>query len=104
VKKILSGRKVKGIYKAELIKNLDELPFPAIHLIDLNKYYFTHGPMKGKLPLTMISSRGCPYSYTSCSKQINQGNYRVRSSKNIVDEIGNFYDFWPVYIPEGFTY
>lgn len=92
VKKVLSGRRIKGIYKAELIKNLDDLPFPALHLVDLKNYYFPHGGMRGKLPLTMISSRGCPYSCTFCSKPINRGNYRVRSGKNIVDEMEKFYD------------
>jgi len=91
VKRILSGKSVKGLFKAELIKNLDDLPFPALHLIDLKNYFFPHGGMRGKLPLTMISSRGCPFSCTFCSKPINRGNYRVRSGKNIVDEMEKFH-------------
>lgn len=91
-KKVLAGGKISGLYKAELIKNLDDLPFPAIHLIDLKDYYFPHGGMRGKLPLTMISSRGCPFNCTFCSKPINRGNYRVRSGKNIVDEMEKYYD------------
>lgn len=94
VKKIFKGGKIHGIYKAEVIKNLDELPFPAWHLFDPKDYFSPHeGKKEGaKLPATMISSRGCPFNCTFCSKPINRARYRVRSGKNVVDEMEAVYD------------
>lgn len=93
-KKIFNGHKVSGIYNAEIIQNLDELPFPANHLIDQKNYFSPHQGQKkeAKLPATMISSRGCPYNCTFCSKPVNRARYRVRSGKNIVDEMELNYD------------
>lgn len=47
-----------------LIANLDELPFPARHLIDRGKYY---NPKLGLYPFTaVIASRNCPYRCIYC--------------------------------------
>lgn len=93
-KKIFKGEKVAGIYKAEIIQNLDDLPFPANHLFNPKNYFSPHeGKKEGaKLPATMISSRGCPYNCTFCSKPVNRARYRVRSGKNVVDEMEAIYD------------
>lgn len=91
-KRILKKQKVSGIYTADLIENLDELPFPARHLIKWENYYFPHQGKGKVIPETMISSRGCPYQCTFCSKPINRACYRVRSGKNIVDEMEAIYD------------
>lgn len=91
-RKILRGDRVSGIYEAEVIKDLDELPFPARHLIKEENYYFPHQGKKSKTPATMVVSRGCPYNCTFCSKPINRARYRVRSGKDIVDEMESIYD------------
>jgi len=75
--------------KRPLIKDLDRLPFPARDLIDINKYpglYYK----KEKLETYIISSRGCPYNCVYCSNPVwkyNKPWYRLRSPKNVVDEI-----------------
>lgn len=47
-----------------LIANLDDLPFPARHLIDRSKYY---NPKLGLYPFTAaIASRNCPYRCIYC--------------------------------------
>jgi len=66
------------------VKNLDQLPFPDRTVIDLNKYLpsptFYH-----RLPhASIIGSRGCPYRCTFCHTD---RHTRMRSAKNIVDEI-----------------
>jgi radical SAM superfamily enzyme YgiQ (UPF0313 family) len=69
------------------IENLDEVPFPARHLIPKNGKYFN--PFAKKMPYTTaISSRGCPYQCIYCSSVILYGNkFRARSAENVVDEI-----------------
>ncbi|MFQ3675165.1 MAG: radical SAM protein [Endomicrobiia bacterium] len=70
----------------ELISNLDELPFPAWHHLDLMKYFDG-----GKLYpyIDIISGRGCPNRCIFCLwPQVMHGlKYRFRSAKNVVDEI-----------------
>ncbi|MBU2472863.1 MAG: radical SAM protein [Patescibacteria group bacterium] len=66
-------------------QNLDELPFPAMHLTPYKKYWSI---LSGdKVITTMFTSRGCPYRCTFCDRP-NMGKlFRARSSKNVVDEI-----------------
>jgi len=81
----LSYRENGAIYVNEdrlLIKNLDKLPFPARHLMPMDKYYSVIAK-KGKFT-TLISSRGCPYSCTYC---LEQGTLRIRNPKAVVDEL-----------------
>lgn len=69
------------------IEPLDQLPFPARDLFDLNLYDKFPGREKGNI--TMISSRGCPYRCTFCLwPQVMYGHrYRQRSAANVADEI-----------------
>jgi radical SAM superfamily enzyme YgiQ (UPF0313 family) len=70
-----------------VIKNLDELPLPAYHLLPINKYrpYPPHGK---KLPyMAIMTSRGCPFRCTFCSKPVHGKLYRAKSPKAIIDEI-----------------
>lgn len=69
-----------------LIENLDELPFPAWHHLDLMKYFDG-----GKLYpyIDVIAGRGCPNRCIFCLwPQVMHGvRYRFRSARNVVDEI-----------------
>ena len=66
-------------------QDLDELPFPARHLIPYKKYWSI---LSGnKIMTTMFTSRGCPYQCTFCDRP-NMGKlFRSRSAKNVVDEM-----------------
>ena len=67
------------------IDNLDDLPFPAWHLVEIDYYRL---PLKGECYLTVSPSRGCPYRCTFCTCQTYYGNrLRKRSVENILDEI-----------------
>jgi anaerobic magnesium-protoporphyrin IX monomethyl ester cyclase len=69
----------------KLIENLDELPFPARHLLPLDKY--TVMGKRTKLG-SIITSRGCPFHCIFCSSSEFYGRrFRARSPKNVVDEI-----------------
>jgi radical SAM superfamily enzyme YgiQ (UPF0313 family) len=69
-----------------LIENLDDLPFPAWHHLDLMRYFDG-----GKLfpYIDVISGRGCPNRCVFCLwPQVMHGyKYRFRSAKNVVDEL-----------------
>ena len=65
------------------IQNLDQLPYPAYEYFPLKKYR-----LFGKLYLPIITSRGCPFQCSFCTTSRMFGKeYRVRSPKNIVDEL-----------------
>lgn len=70
--------------KRELIKNLDELPFPARHLVPLKKYTRT---VDGELGTSIIHSRGCPFNCAYCCNIIFGPKIRYRSSENLRAEI-----------------
>lgn len=68
-----------------LERNLDVFPFPARHLLPMEKY---HPFLHLKQPVHMLtSSRGCPFTCTFCCRDIFGQSYRVRSVSNVVEEI-----------------
>lgn len=73
----------------ELIKNLDELPFPARHLFPIERYERKEKQYLGNIePIDwMNTSRGCVFNCTFCDNREIFGNYRYRSPENVADEI-----------------
>ena len=71
-----------------LIMNLDELPFPAYHLLPMGRYCHNWFSEKEKPFMTMLASRGCPYKCIYCPYPIGYGEvWRGRSVQNVLDEI-----------------
>jgi radical SAM superfamily enzyme YgiQ (UPF0313 family) len=69
------------------IQNLDKLPYPAYHLLPLEKYR-PAGSFFGKRILPIMSSRGCPFHCSFCvSSEMFGERFRARSPKNVVDEL-----------------
>ncbi len=70
-----------------LIENLDELGFPARHLVDVNKYTSLLG--KNDVITTMFTSRGCPYRCTFCDRPFSPviSGFRWRSAGHVADEM-----------------
>lgn len=75
----------------EPIIDLDSLPFPARHLLPMERYFssfdnwFGHG---SRIKATnMISSRGCPYNCIYCDRKATGSKLRKRSAANVVDEM-----------------
>jgi anaerobic magnesium-protoporphyrin IX monomethyl ester cyclase len=67
-----------------LVEDLDPLPFPARHLLPMDRY----SSIIGLHPVTtMISSRGCPYRCGFCFKGPSDRKHRTRGPKNVVDEM-----------------
>ena len=75
------------------IEDLDSLPFPARHLLPMQKYFESQKDSKysrgiSERNISIITSRGCPFNCTFCSIHLTMGRkYRARSPKNVVDEI-----------------
>lgn len=67
-------------------KDLDAMPFPARHLLPMERY---RSAVWGKKPFTtMLTSRGCFYGCIYCPYRIGHGTqWRARSPGNVVDEI-----------------
>lgn len=78
--------------KTRYIEDLDSLPFPARHLLPMEKYFEVnkpHGSTTLRSPSTvLISSRGCPGRCVFCSIHTVWGKaYRARSAENVLMEI-----------------
>lgn len=68
-----------------IIKDLDELPFPAFHLFPMDKYKILNITTN---VATIITTRGCPMQCSFCSSAALHGNHlRRRSYENVCDEI-----------------
>jgi anaerobic magnesium-protoporphyrin IX monomethyl ester cyclase len=74
------------------IEDLDALPFPAHHLMPLES--LKHN---GKIIFPLMSSRGCVFWCDFCStvRMFGRG-YRMRSPKNVVDEMQLVHDRYGV--------
>jgi radical SAM superfamily enzyme YgiQ (UPF0313 family) len=66
---------------------IDKLAIPARDLIDLEKYRYT---IEGRHATTLMTSRGCPYNCSFCSRVTNK--YRKASAKYVIKEVEHLYD------------
>jgi len=79
-------------YRDEFIKDLDTIPFPARHLLPLEKYFSTglsHGGLRKRRRFSpIVTSRGCPARCIFCSAYKMWGrHFRARSPENVIAEI-----------------
>lgn len=87
------------------IGNLDELPFPARHLLPMETYQEAAKKVKSSRSIstfnkrwaTIITSRGCPFNCVFCTIHLvmNKG-WRARSPENVVAEIKELRDKYGV--------
>ena len=79
------------IPKTKFIEDLDKLPFPARHLLNMEKYFglkASHGTRTRRRFSPIITSRGCPAKCTFCSaKKVWGRKFRSRSPENVIAEI-----------------
>jgi len=82
---IKSGKPLK------VIDNLDNLLFPARHLVEKYDYgTFSFGYTLRKRVTSMITTKGCPFHCRFCSRYgnfIKEWGFRMRTAENIVNEI-----------------
>lgn len=71
-----------------LIKDLDTIPLPARHLLDLKKYEAAPSTQRRSFMTNIISTRGCPYRCTYCSSRNLFGVvHRTHSVQRVIKEI-----------------
>src|SRR4030042_3171219 len=73
------------------IKNLDELPYPAYHLVDMEQYLnpknIEYRSFKDRA-ISMITSRGCPFNCCFCSVNLHMGKmFRAHSANYVINHI-----------------
>lgn len=70
--------------------DIDAIPFPAFHLFKIDRYTnlnpLTDGLDMNARAFTIVTSRGCPYKCTYCSKPITGDTWRGRSVENVIAE------------------
>ena len=76
------------------IENLDELPWPARHLLPMDRYTLFGKPIR---VAHVMASRGCPYGCVFCITSYFWGRrLRFRSHENVADEIELLVDKYKV--------
>ena len=70
-----------------LRKNIDEIPFPARDLLDLEAHRRAWRARHGFYSLSIIASRGCPYECAWCQKGVFGRSYRPRIPESVAEEM-----------------
>jgi len=73
------------------IKNLDELPYPAYDLVDMEQYLspksIGYRSFRNRA-ISMITSRGCPFNCCFCSVRLHMGReFRAHSANYVLNHI-----------------
>ncbi|HEX9115553.1 MAG TPA: radical SAM protein [Anaerolineae bacterium] len=75
---------------SRLVPNLDTVPYPAHDLYKITRYTnfqpLTDGLNPKARAYAIMTSRGCPYKCTYCSKPITGNTWRPRSVSNVIGE------------------
>ncbi|WP_022979071.1 B12-binding domain-containing radical SAM protein [Ideonella sp. B508-1] len=71
----------------QFVPELDELPEPARHRIDLQPYFQAWRGAHGQTSLNVSTQRGCPYKCAWCSRAVYGTSYRRRSPQQVVAEL-----------------
>ncbi len=121
LEKLLAGVRpgnIKGVWqkdsgkivengRAEVVNDLNLLPFPERGLFHYNEILESTGPARIRVGtdiierdlrgVPMITSRGCPYDCSFCSVHfVNGYHWRYRSAENVLEEILDLVDRYHV--------
>jgi len=73
------------------IPDIDVLPFPNRHKVNLHLYLDVWKQHHGKNAVSVSTMRGCPYTCKWCSRAVYGGSYRRRSPELVADELEAIY-------------
>jgi len=73
----------------KLIKNIDELPFPAREITPMENVYLKNqfNLFNVKRQISIMTSRGCPYHCVFCGSPVQWGAVRFHSPEYVIKEI-----------------
>lgn len=98
-----NGQQIISNPDRDFIENLDDLPSPAWHLFDMDKYDARLEGMAKHRTVGIMSSRGCPHDCIFCvNSAFWKKIFRRHSPKRFIDEVEYLYknygfrafDFW----------
>ena len=72
-----------------LLRNIDELPSPALDKVDIEKYMSAWKSHHSQSMLSVSTQRGCPYTCKWCSTAVYGQTYRRKSPARTVDEVAD---------------
>lgn len=83
----LKDAKVFRTTARPVMKDLDEIPFPAWDMIDLDPYRKMWMEHAGYFSMNMATTRGCPFKCNWCAKPIYGNRYNSRTPEHVVEEL-----------------
>lgn len=84
------GEEVKSTPGSNPVMDLDSLPFPAYDLYDISKYKTPRIVARKNPSVVYMTSRGCVYRCTFCSRYVYETKVRFKSPEVVIDEIKYF--------------
>lgn len=89
----IEKKQIPSVVQASYIQDLDDIPFSARHLVDIHSFAYDIDDGRGT---TLITSRGCPFTCSFCSKEVWQRGTRFHSTDYVIAELEHIisnYDF-----------
>lgn len=90
-----NGRTVRGPPRS-FLRNLDDLPLPAWDLLDMDAYLTAWERHTGDRRAAMLTSRGCPFDCSWCSKPTFGRTFRQQSVGRVLAELRALHDRYRV--------
>ena len=89
------GRTVRGAARP-FLRDLDQLPLPAWDLVDMEGYLSAWQRRTGERRAAVLTSRGCPFDCSWCSKPTFGRTYRQQSVDRVLAELRALHDRYRV--------
>ncbi len=86
--------------KRSFLEDLDQLPYPAYHLVDM-EYYLSNKKIGYRSfqdrAISMVTSRGCPFNCCFCAVHLHMGQgFRAHSASYVLSHIQHVVDKYKV--------
>ena len=82
-----TGGEVRHTTARRPLRELDEIPFPARDLIDMQAYRKAWKSRHGYFSTNMVTTRGCPFHCNWCAKPLYGQVYNTRSPQAVAQEM-----------------
>jgi len=84
---VLRDGEVVTTGEPERVTDLDALPLPARHLVDMSKYKLAPGYRRSPRATSVFFHRGCPHRCTFCDRTVFGQKLTLRSADSIIAEL-----------------